>query len=164
MAMASPILRGWPSAPVAHAGTPLNSGVDRVILLVAAFLRAAPTPIGENMNQPAPALPTSRRDTRGQACVKSLTGIKRRTGVSMPKHLLLKMAFDSGYEAGAEDAGSGELLVETLDLRNALYGLDGKTNRAIALDELLMAVSVETLEHEEDCRCGLCRALRAVGW
>jgi len=39
-------------------------------------------------------------------------GIKRRTGVSMPKHLLLKMAFDSGYEAGAEDAGSGELLVE----------------------------------------------------
>ncbi len=34
--------------------------------------------------------------------------------VSMPKPLLLKMAFDSGYEAGAEDAGSGELLVETL--------------------------------------------------
>jgi hypothetical protein len=30
-------------------------------------------------------------------------GIKRRTGVSMPKHLLLKMAFDSGYEAGAEE-------------------------------------------------------------
>ena len=65
------------------------------------------------MNQPAPALlPTSRRDERGQACVKSLMGIKRRTGVTMPKHLLLKMAFDSGYEAGAEDAGSGELLVE----------------------------------------------------
>ena len=54
-------------------------------------------------------------------------GIKRRTGVTMPKHLLLKMAFDSGYEAGAEDAGSGELLVETLDLRYALYDLDGKT-------------------------------------
>ena len=35
------------------------------------------------MNQPAPALPTSRRDTRGQACVKSLMGIKRRTGVTM---------------------------------------------------------------------------------
>ena len=49
------------------------------------------------MNQPAPALPTSHRDTRGQACVKSLMGIKRRTGVTMPKPLLLKMAFDSGY-------------------------------------------------------------------
>ena len=44
-------------------------------------------------------------------------GIKRRTGVSMPKLLLLKMAFDPGYEAGAENAGSGELLVEALDLR-----------------------------------------------
>ena len=115
------------------------------------------------MNQPAPSLPTSRRDTRGQACVKSLMGIKRRTGVTMPKHLLLKMAFDSGYEAGAEDAGSGELLVETLDLRYALFDLDAKTKRAIALDELVMAVSVETLEHEEGCGCGLCRALRAVG-
>ena len=89
-------------------------------------------------------------------------GIKRRTGVTMPKHLLLKMAFDSGYEAGAADAGSGELLVETLDLRYALYDLDGKMKRAIALDDLVMAVSVETLEHEEDCGCGLCRALRAV--
>ena len=74
----------------------------------------------------------------------------------------LRGPFDSGYEAGAEDAGSGELLVETLDLRYAFYDLDGKTKRAIALDELVMAVSVETLEHEEDCRCGLCRALEAV--
>ena len=46
--------------------------------------------------------------------------INRRTGVSMPKHLLLKMAFAAGYEAGVEDAGSGELLVEALDLRYAL--------------------------------------------
>ncbi len=76
------------------------------------------------MNQSTPALLISHRDTRGQACVKSLMGIKRRTGVSMPKHLLLKMAFDAGYEAGAEDAGSGELLVETLDLRYALYDLE----------------------------------------
>ena len=90
--------------------------------------------------------------------VKSLVGTKERTGVTMPKYLVLKMAFDSGYEAGAEDAGSGELLVETLDLRYALYDLDGKTKRAISLDELVMAVSVETLEHEEDCGCGLCRA------
>ena len=56
--------------------------------------------------------------------------------------------FDAGYEAAA-DAGSGELLVETLDLRYALYDLDGKTKRAIALDALVMAVSLETLEHEE---------------
>jgi hypothetical protein len=90
-------------------------------------------------------------------------GIKRRTGVSMPKHLLLKMAFDAGYEAGAEDAGSGELLAETHALQSAFYALDGKTRRAIALDELVMAVSVETLEHEEDCRCGLCRALEVIG-
>ena len=90
-------------------------------------------------------------------------GIKRRTGVTMPKPLLLKMAFDANYEAGAEDAGSGELLVETLDLRYALDDLDGKTRRAIALDDLVMAVSVETMEHEEDCRCELCWALEAVG-
>ena len=36
---------------------------------------------------------------------------------------VMKMAFDSGYEAGAEDAGSGELLAEALDLR---YILDGE--------------------------------------
>jgi hypothetical protein len=54
-----------------------------------------------------------------------------------------------GYEAGAEDAGSGELLVETLALRYALFDLDGKTKRAIALDELAMAVSVETLAAHE---------------
>jgi hypothetical protein len=82
------------------------------------------------MNRPSPAQSTIRRDTRGQACVKSLMGIKRRTGMAMAKHLLLKMAFNSGDEAGAEDAGSGELLVETLDLRYALYDLDGKTKRA----------------------------------
>jgi len=39
----------------------------------------------------------------------------------MPKHILSKMAFDSGYESGADAAGSGELLTETLDLRYALY-------------------------------------------
>ena len=50
------------------------------------------------------------------------------------------MAFDSGYEAGAEDAGSGELLVGTPDLRYAFYGLDGKMKRAIALDDLVMIV------------------------
>jgi hypothetical protein len=99
------------------------------------------------MNRPTPALPISRRHTRGQACVKSLMGIKRRTGVSMPKPLLLKMAFDSGYEAGAEDAGSGELLAEAEALQSAFYDLDSKTKRAIALDELEMAVSVATLEH-----------------
>jgi hypothetical protein len=136
----------------------LNSGGDRVTICVRPFV-PHPTPIGETMNQPAPALPNSRRDTRGQACIQSLLGIKRCTGVTMPKPLLLKMAFDTGYEAGAEDAGSGELLVETLDLRYALYDLDGKTKRAIALDELVMAAQVETLEHEEGCGCGLCRVL-----
>ncbi len=69
---------------------------------------------------------------------------------------------DSGYEAGVEDVGSGELLVETLDLRYALFDLDGKTKRAIALDELVMAVQVDTIEHEEGCGCGLCRALEAI--
>ena len=44
-----------------------------------------------------------------------------------------------------------------------LIPADGKTRRAIALDELVMAVSVETLEHEEDCRCGLCSGMEAVG-
>ena len=81
----------------------------------------------------------------------------------MPPDILLRMVFHSGYDAGAEDAGNGELLVEALYLRYAFYALDAKTKRAIALDELVMAVSVETLEHEEDCRGGLCRALRTVG-
>ena len=30
------------------------------------------------------------------------------------------------------------------------------------MDGLAMAVQVETIEHEEDCGCGLCRALEAV--
>ncbi len=72
------------------------------------------------------------------------------------------MAFDSGYEAGAEDAGSGEILAEAQALQYAFYDLDAKTRRAVALDDLMMAVSLETLEHEEDCRCGLCRAPEAV--
>ncbi len=49
-----------------------------------------------------------------------------------------------------------------MNCRDAFYDLDGKTRRAIALDDLVMAVSVETLEHEEDCRCGLCAALEAA--
>ena len=114
------------------------------------------------MNQPAP-LPTSRRDTHGRACVKSLMGIKRRTGVSMPKTPPPEDGLRLRLRSGAEDAGSGELLIEALDLRYALFDLDGKMKRAIALDELMMAVRVETIEHEDDCRCGLCRALEAVG-
>jgi hypothetical protein len=47
-------------------------------------------------------------------------------------------SLNAAFEAGAEDTGSGKLLVETLDLRYALYDLDGKTKRAIALDELVM--------------------------
>jgi hypothetical protein len=65
--------------------------------------------------------------------------------------------------SGRRRRPSGELLAEAQDLRYALYDLDGTTKRAIARDELVMAVRVETLEHEEDCRCGLCRALEAVG-
>jgi hypothetical protein len=71
------------------------------------------------------------------------------------------MAFHAGYEAGAH-AGSGELLAEAQALQYAFYDLDGKTRRAVALDELVMAVQAETIEHEEDCGCGLCRALEAV--
>ncbi len=67
-----------------------------------------------------------------------------------------------GYEAGAEDAGSGELPAEAEAVQMAFYDLDGKTRRAIALDDLVMAVSLETIGHEEDCGCGLCRALVAV--
>ena len=42
----------------------------------------------------------------------------------------------------------------------AFYDLDGKTRRAIALDDLVMAISVEVLGHADEC--GLCRALAAV--
>ena len=44
----------------------------------------------------------------------------------------------------------------------AFYDLDGKARRAIAIDELVMAVSVETLEHEEDCGCWLWAIQRRV--
>ena len=33
----------------------------------------------------------------------------------------------------------------------AFYDLDGKTRRAIALEELVIAASLETMEHEEGC-------------
>jgi len=89
-------------------------------------------------------------------------GIKERTGVRMPKHLLFKMAFDAGYEAGADAATCGELLAKARALQSAFYDLDGKTRRAIALDELMTAVDVKTIEHEEGCGCRLCRALESV--
>jgi hypothetical protein len=69
------------------------------------------------------------------------------------------MAGNAGYEAGAEDAGSGELLAEAEALQDAFFDLDGKTRRAVATGDLVMAVSLETIEHDKDCRCGLCRAL-----
>jgi hypothetical protein len=49
-----------------------------------------------------------------------------------------------GNEAGAEDAGSGEHLAEAeaLDLQYALYDLDGKTRRAVGMDEFVTAVQV----------------------
>ena len=64
---------------------------------------------------------------------------------------------------GAEDAGSGELLAEAQALQDAFSDLGGKTRRAIALDELVMAVNLETVMHPDGCPCGLCRALEAVG-
>ena len=67
-----------------------------------------------------------------------------------------------GYQAGAGYASNGKLLAEAEALQYAFYDLGGKMKRAIALDDLVMAVSVETMEHEEDCRCGLCTALEAV--
>ena len=49
----------------------------------------------------------------------------------LPVYLLLRMAFDSGYEAGADAAACGELLAEAQALQNALYDLDGKTKRLL---------------------------------
>jgi hypothetical protein len=37
---------------------------------------------------------------------------KEKTGVTMMVEILLRIPFYAGYEAGAEDAGSGELLAE----------------------------------------------------
>ncbi len=56
--------------------------------------------------------------------------------------------------SGAKAPGSGELPAEAQALQYAFYDLDGKTRRAIAMDGLVMAVSVETLEHEEGCGRG----------
>ncbi len=76
--------------------------------------------------------------------------------------ILRRIAFVAGYEAGTEDAGSGELLAEAEALQKAFYNLDGKTGRAFALDESVMAVGLETMKHVEDCRCGLCTALEVA--
>ena len=83
--------------------------------------------------------------------------------MKLPVETLLRMAFDAGYDATADYARCGELLAEAEALQNAFYDLDAKTRRAVALDDLTMAVNVETMQHEEDCRCGLCRALAASG-
>jgi len=71
------------------------------------------------------------------------------------------MAFNLGHEAGAEAATCGELLAEAeaLQLRSTT---SGKIRRAVALEELEMAVSVEPIEYEEDFGCGLFRALEAI--
>ena len=105
------------------------------------------------MNRPNPTVPTVRREERSRVYLDRLMS------AALPIYGKLCMAYDAGYEAGAEDAGSGELLAEALDLRYSLYDLDGKTKRAVALDDLVMAVQVDTIEHEEDCLCGLCTAL-----
>ena len=54
-------------------------------------------------------------------------------------------------------------VAEAQALQMAFDDLEGKTRRAVGMDGVVMALSVETIEREEDCRCGLCRALRAVG-
>lgn len=114
------------------------------------------------MNRPTTVPPSARRDQRGLVCVNSLMGIRERTGVAMPVDLLLGMAFRTGYEAGAEDAGSGELLAEAQALQYAFLDLDGKQRRAIALDDLVMAVQLEVMEHGVGCSCGLCRAFETT--
>ena len=43
--------------------------------------------------------------------------------------ILLRMAFNAGYEAGAEDASSDELPAEAEVLQNAFFDLDGKARR-----------------------------------
>jgi hypothetical protein len=46
-----------------------------------------------------------------------------------------------GYEAGAEDAGSGELLAEAQALQDAFHDLDAKQRQATGLGELVMFVT-----------------------
>ena len=75
---------------------------------------------GDTLTSPIPTIPASHRDKGGHARVKSLMGIKDRTGVTMPVEVLLQMAFNAGYEAGAEDAASGELLAEAETLNGVL--------------------------------------------
>ncbi|MGO9109586.1 MAG: hypothetical protein ACLP9L_10155 [Thermoguttaceae bacterium] len=75
--------------------------------------------------------------------------------------ILLRMAFNTGYEAVA-DVGSGELLAEAQALQIAFYDLDGKTRRAIVLDDMAIAAILTTAEREEDCACRLCQAIEAV--
>ena len=45
---------------------------------------------------------------------------------------------NAGCEAVQDDATSGELPAKAQALQSALYDLDGKTKRAIALDKLVM--------------------------
>ena len=115
------------------------------------------------MNRSIPALPTARRKELGQALANSPYGQRR---VPRRNHVCLPYApprLRRGLPSGEEDAGSGELLAEANALQNAFFDLDGKTRRAVAMEELSMAAILETMEHPENCICDLCRALAALG-
>jgi len=84
-------------------------------------------------------------------------GTNERTGVTTHVEILLYVAFDNGYEAGAEVATCGELLAEAQALQHAFYDLDGKTRRAIALDDLVMPVNLGV-----DCRGDTLRRVDGV--
>jgi len=49
------------------------------------------------------------------------TSVKVVDGQVTSVHRMLATAFDAGYEAGAEDAGSGELLAKAEALQMAFY-------------------------------------------
>ena len=67
-------------------------------------------------------------------------------------------------KAGAKPQDhSGDAATATIAWGDTVFDLHGKTRRAVAKDELVMAVTLETMEHEEDCGCGLCRVLSTLG-
>ena len=67
-----------------------------------------------------------------------------------------------GYEAGAEDAGSGELPAEAEAVQIGVLRPGRQDEAGNRAGRPGVAVSLETIGHEEDCGCGLCRALVAV--
>lgn len=69
-------------------------------------------------------------------------------------------AFLAGFRECAEVIGRGELLEENHALHAAFLELEIGQKNVIALRGLLSDISLVSALHEDECRCGICAAVR----